>query len=547
MNNLTISYNDKIVINGMDLELKKNTITAIIGESGTGKTSLGLSLMGLNKGRVTGEIIVNGDNILEYSSDRLNDYKWNTASIVFQNTGEILNPTVKIIDQVIEPMIEHKFCSKKEARNRAFGLLLQVGLDEVYYNVYPTQLSGGQVQKVLVAMALANDPKILILDEPTSALDPLAKNDMMNLIKDISKDKVILIITHDFSVAKTLAEDIVVLYGGHIVEKGVADDILSNPLHPYTRGLLRSFPNMTTTKDLQGIRGKICFNSEGCPFANRCNQCTDICYKQKPQLEYIKGRYISCNRKGIICLLEGKNVSKSYKKVSILKNINFNLYEGETLAVVGESGSGKTTLVKCIMGLEKTNEGQLFYNEEELIKHSKEFYKQVQVVYQNPQSSINKKFSVYKAIKEPLDIHSIGNEETKREKVLEVLNEVHLPTDKEFLNSYPYQLSGGECQRVAIARALILKPKLLIADEATSALDVSVQAKIMRLFMDLQVHRGLTMIFVTHDIALARKVSDKIIVLKQGKIVESGCSSIITSIPTHSYTKKLIQCAPQIL
>ncbi|MCG8483688.1 MAG: ABC transporter ATP-binding protein [Clostridia bacterium] len=546
MNNLTISYGQKKIICGIDLELEKNSITAIIGESGTGKTSIGLALMGLNKGKVSGEIIVNGQNILEHSSKKMQQYRWNTTSIVFQNMGDLLNPAVKILKQISESMINHNYCSRIDAISRSKELLLQVGIEERFHRVYPAQLSGGQIQKALIAMALANNPEILILDEPTSALDPLTKIEMIRLIKRIAKDKTVLLITHDFSVSRSLAQKIVVLYGGKIIEKGPSNEILNSPIHPYTRGLLRSYPNMSTTKDLQGIRGKIEQSPMGCPFANRCTQKLENCFQDMPNLKEIRGRMVACHRDGIICLLKVKSISKEYQQIKALKSINFNLYEGETLAIVGESGSGKTTLAKCIMGLEKMDKGKLYYCEEEVSYKNKSFYQQVQIIYQNPQTSISRNFNTFKAVREPLDIFHIGNKEDKKQKVLEALNEVHLPTDDDFLKRGPHELSGGESQRVAIARALILKPKLLIADEATSALDVSVQAKIMKLFMELQESRGLTLLFITHDIALARKISDRIIVLKNGEIVEYGHSAAITRAPVHPYTQSLIDAAPQI-
>ncbi|QUI25326.1 ABC transporter ATP-binding protein [Vallitalea pronyensis] len=542
---VNIAYGDDNIIQGINLRFKKNSITAIIGESGTGKTSLGLGLMGLSKGQISGNIIVNGQNILEYSKEKMKEYRWNTTSIVFQNTGDLLNPTVNILEQVKESMISHGYCSIKEAIQRSIALLLQVGISESYHLTYPAQLSGGQIQKVLLAMALANDPEVLILDEPTSALDPLTKQDMIQLIKKVAADKTVILITHDFSVSRSLAEDVVVLYGGHVVEQGAASKILTIPKHPYTRGLLRAYPNMSTTKDLQGIRGHIQPSQNGCPFANRCTQKQTLCSKEIPKLRDIQGRMIACHRGGIMSLLRGENITKKYQKTTVLKALNFNVYEGESLAVVGESGSGKTTLAKCIMGLEEMNSGKLFYCGKE-VRHHKAFYKQVQIIYQNPLASINRHFDTLRAVKEPLDIFHMGTKEQKREKVLDALEEVHLPTDERFLRRVPYELSGGESQRVAIARALILQPKLLIADEATSALDVSVQAKIMKLFMELQEKRGLTLLFITHNIALARKISDKMLVLKDGEIIESGHSAIITHTPNHPYTKNLIQAAPQI-
>ncbi|MCT4660318.1 MAG: ABC transporter ATP-binding protein [Tissierellales bacterium] len=543
---LSISYEGKKVISDLDLKINRNKITAVVGESGTGKTSLALALMGLNNNVTKGEIIVENENVLMYSEQKMREYRGKKIGIVFQNSGDILNPTVKIFKQVAESMIEHGFCLKLEAYERAKKLLSDVGIEKKDQEAYSKELSGGQIQRVLIAMALANDPEILIFDEFTSALDSLTKMEIIKLIRRIAENKTILLITHDFSVAEKLADEIVVLYGGMVAESGEVNKILKDPIHPYTRGLLRSYPNMSTTKDLQGIKGKAEICIKGCPFANRCTQSIGKCYDTKPDARFVKGRMVACHRNGTICLLKASKVTKKYRKRLALKNIDFSIYEGETLAVVGESGSGKTTLAKCIMGLENMDSGKLFLNEEKIITRTKKFYKEAQIIYQNPKSSINRDFNVIDAVKEPLDIHNIGSEEYRIEKAKSVLEEVHLPNDDEFMRTLTHKLSGGESQRLAIARSLILNPKFLIADEATSALDVSVQAKIMKLFMELQEKRGLTLLFITHDIALARKVSDKIIVLKDGEIVEEGSSADLINNPKNEYTKRLLEASAKI-
>lgn len=548
LNNLTIEYKDKTVIDHMNIEFKQNTVTAIVGESGTGKTSLALSVLGLNEGKISGEILVDGKNILEYSKKELKGYRWTKVAMVFQNIEGTMNPAEKIIVQVAEPMIEHKFLNKKEAFKRAEFLLKEVCLNERCFNKYPTQLSGGQLQRAQIAVALSNDPDILILDEPTSALDPITKKDITDMLNRISKDRCVLLITHDFSVARDLSDRTMVLYRGKILESGDTEDVLTRPAHPYTRGLLRSYPNMSTTKDLQGIKGEIEWHSTGCPFYNRCTQRLDICKEKIPDLNNVNGRYIACHRGGLVNVIEAVKLYKSYGDVKALNGVSVNLSEGETLAIVGESGSGKSTFAKCMIGLEKFDLGKIIFGGEILkkIKTNKEYYRNVQMIFQNPKSSINMKMSIFDVLQEPMAIQKIGSLEERKWRAKELLTSVQLPSDDDFLEESPEKLSGGELQRIAIARALMLKPKILIADEPTSALDVSVQAKIMKLLMDLQDKLGVSIIFITHDIALARKVSDKIVVLKDGNIVESGMTPQVISMPISSYTKQLICAASKI-
>lgn len=547
--NLNISYKDKRVINNINCKFNDNSITAIIGESGTGKTSLAMAMLGLNEGNVSGEIMIDGENILDYSVEQYKNYRWNKTSIVFQNVDSIMNPMNKIINQVIEPMIAHRYLSGKDAKERAVKLLKLTGVDEELFNKYPSQLSGGQLQRVQLAAALSNDPDILILDEPTSALDPLTKKEIISLIKKIYNNKIIIIITHDFSVARDLADNIVVLYGGKVMECGDSEDVLVRSRHPYTRGLLRSYPNMSTTKDLQGIKGDITWTSKGCPFANRCTQKIDVCLEKIPKLKYTDSRFVACHRDGIVKVLRGEGLHKKFNDKEVLKNIEFNLFEGETLAVVGESGSGKTTLANCIMGLEKLDNGKLYFENKEIIFKGRnlDFYKKVQMVYQNPKSSINMKFSILEIVREPLDVQKIGTKDERKGKVIKALEDVRLPNDDKFINKSPEKLSGGELQRIAIARALVLNPRILVADEPTSALDVSVQAKIMKLLLNLQEQKGLSIIFITHDIALARKVSDNMIVMKEGSIVENGMSAQLISKPSKDYTINLINAASKIM
>lgn len=393
-------------------------------------------------------------------------------------------------------------------------------------------------------MALINDPQLLILDEPTAALDALTKADITEMLGRLGSNITMLVITHDFFTAARLTGKMAVLYGGRIVEFGNTSDLMSSPRHPYTRGLLRSYPNMTTTKDLQGIPGQMSHQVEGCPFHTRCTQKISICSQEVPPMVEVGNRQLACHRGGIVPFLIGQGMTKKYSGVPVVNSIDFTVFEGETLCVIGESGSGKTTLVRMITGLTKSDQGELILDGKKVETRSRNFFHLMQMVFQNPHNSISHRMTVFEAVKEPLDLLKKCGEKEKKDRVKNVLRDVELPDDDIFLEKYPHHLSGGEAQRVALARALVLNPKMLIADEPTSALDTSVQAKIMKLLLDLQEKRGLALFLITHDIALARKVSDRVLVMLRGSIVEEGIASQVISDPLHPYTKCLVAAAP---
>jgi len=540
---LEVSYGEKKILNGIDLELKDGESLAIIGESGAGKTTLALSLMRLVDGSVKGKILFNGLDLLSLPEETINELRGNRIALAPQNANNMLNPVHTILNQIAEPITEHKLKNRREARKQASILLSSFGIPVNRLSAYPHQLSGGEQQRVLLAIASANQPELLILDEPISSLDAPARAEVIDLVKHINHGCSLIVMTHDIGTGAKLADKVAVLYAGRIVELGPVSDVLSHPRHPYTRALIRCYPGMTTGKDLQGIKGVVDRSASGCAFHPRCTQAIEICQREVPPLRLIQGRHIACHRGGIIPLLSSKNLSKRFGSLLAVDAASITIEGGETLALVGESGSGKTTLAKLIMGLIEPTEGETYLENRLVSNRGKDFYRQVQMIFQNPGESLSHRLSVLELVKEPLNIQEIGTNEERDRLVRQVLREVELPDSEAFLNEYPHHLSGGEMQRVTIARALVLEPRLLIADEPVAFLDSSLQAKILKLLLKLQEQRGLSLLFITHDIAVARKISDRIAVMKDGKIVEQGPATKIITSPGHAYTRELSQAA----
>lgn len=530
---------------------KREQNIGIIGESGSGKTTFAHSIMGLigSPHKVSGRILYKGIDLLSLPYKQKKELLWKDISIVFQNSLEVLNPVMTIGRQITERLIEIRSITEKEAQEEQIRLLEMVELEAGWKDAYPHQLSGGMRQRVLIAMAISCNPNLIIFDEPTSSMDAILKKHTIGLIKKLQQELgfSMIIISHDLLVVRELAHGLHVMYSGRVVESGSVKDILNYPRHPYTRGLINSSAEIFPYKDLWGIPGEIIGSGyQGCVFADRCTQSIKKCHLESPHLcEVDTDRQVACHRGGVAKLLDVIDISKKYtiknKEIEAVKKVSFSINHGETVGLVGQSGSGKSTVAKIAAGFLLADEGDIIFDQNQVLSGNA-FTKEggIQLVLQDPFSSLSNRLKVEDVVKESLDINSIGSKEERITRVKKALKDVQLPNTDEFLKRYCNTLSGGQRQRVAVARALVIGPKLLIADEVTSMLDVSTQANMMRLLKGLQNTHGFAMLFVTHDLHLARKICERIIVLNQGKVVDSGSASQITEESCCQYTEELI-------
>lgn len=550
--NLKVFYNKFEAVKGISFNLNKGNSLGIIGESGSGKTSVAMAISSLldSSSKLEGEMIYEGIDINKLCDKEKNKYRWNKIAMVFQNRLEVLNPVLNVKEQIEESIKEHNNLNKKEIETKVKKILEMVNLDESWLYSYPHELSGGMRQKVLIAMALSCDPSILILDEPTSSLDSISRNEIITLLKNLQKKNKLsmIVISHELSLISELTNNMVVLYNGYVLEEGRTKEVIKNPMHPYTRGLVNSSLEINPYQDLWGIPTRIKEKSEnGCVFYERCSQSVEECNRIIPKLEYKSmERKVACNRGGIITILEAKNINKTYKlknrEVTACTNCNINIKSGEIAALIGQSGSGKTTLASIISGFLESDSGEVLFEGKKINKYDCIRRKKgIQMVFQDPFSSINGNFTVKKAISEPLNILKIIDEKSIDNTIKKVLSDVQLPFDEDFLNTKCLSLSGGQRQRIAIARSLVMDPKILIADEISSMLDPSTKANILRLLKELQNKIGFSMLYITHDLALARKISDKVYIMKNGEIIETGVSIDIFNTPQNIYTKDLIE------
>jgi peptide/nickel transport system ATP-binding protein len=562
--NLTIDlhHKDRVTraIEGVTFSLKKHQILGIVGESGSGKsvTSMAiLKLLSATQSKVVSGSILFHDNanvvdLLKLNAREIRKYRGNRISMIFQEPMTSLNPSMKCGKQVAEVLQAHQKISSKEVREAVIELFNEVMLPrpEKIFDSYPHEISGGQKQRVMIAMAIACKPEILIADEPTTALDVTVQHGVLMLLKSL-RDKYgmsIIFITHDLGVVAEIADDVLVMYKGKVVEKGTTDQVFHHPQHPYTKGLLFCRPpldfryqklptvaefmeNETATSDI--------IKSHKIITSNERESRLEKLYEQEPLLKIVN--------------LDKQFEIKSgswFKKPTLLKAVNdvsFEVYKGETVGLVGESGCGKTTLGRTLLQLVRPSHGSVFYKGKDLttlsISEMKHIRKEIQIIFQDPYSSLNPRITIGEAIVEPMRVHGIeANEKAREDKAKYILERVGLPASH--FQRYPHEFSGGQRQRICIARALALNPELIICDESVSALDVSVQAQVLNLLNELKQEFGFTYVFISHDLSVVHFMSDRIVVMKDGKIQEINDADELYNYPQTDYTKNLIDAIP---
>lgn len=552
IDNLTISARKDgqwtPIVKGSNFHLATNEVLGIVGESGSGKSVTSLAVMGLlPKGilKITGgSITFEGLDVSALSQKELRKLRGGEISMIFQEPMSSLNPSLKCGFQVAEILEEHTELSQSEIKSKVLELFEKVKLPnpEAIYNRYPHEISGGQKQRVMIAMAIACNPKILIADEPTTALDVTVQKEIVLLLKDLQQQTgmSIIFISHDLSLVSEIADRVVVMYRGDIVEQGNAKEIFNSPQHTYTKALISSRPSLDIRlkrlPTIQDFLGNTVNNTEITP-AQRAEEQKKL-YRQAPLLEVINVEKEYVSNAGLF----GKKAS--FKAVN---DVSFKIYEGETLGLVGESGCGKSTLGNAILQLDKATAGKILYRGKDLTKLSemeiRALRKEIQIIFQDPYSSLNPRLTVGQAIMEPMKVHKLYKTETeRREKAIEILRRTGL--SEEHFNRYPHEFSGGQRQRIGIARTIALQPKLIVCDESVSALDISVQAQVLNLLNELKENFGFTYIFISHDLAVVKYMSDQVLVMNKGQIEEMNEADALYANPQKDYTKKLIAAIP---
>ncbi len=557
-------------VNDVSFTLHKGETIGIVGESGSGKSVTSLSIMQLipnPPGRVSGgDIIYHSKdkgvvNLRNIPAEEMRSFRGNEIAMIFQEPMTSLNPVYTCGNQVMEVILLHQKISKKEAKKKTLKLFEQVQLPdpERIFSVYPHQISGGQKQRVMIAMAMSCNPRVLIADEPTTALDVTVQKTILDLMLQLQREHEmgIMFITHDLGVIAELADKVMVMYKGKVVEQGPVLEIFSNPKHPYTKSLLACRPPLDKRlmrlpvsadfmkTDDAGNMIEIpttvseAINSVIITKEHRDNEHKELYSRSKIlEIQNIK-TYFPKNK-----TFFGKTIDY----VKAVDDVTLDVYEGETLGLVGESGCGKTTLGRTILRLNEPTEGKIFFQRNDLLRlkpdDMRQLRKDMQIIFQDPYSSLNPRITIGEALMEPMQVHNIlSNNNQRKEKVYELLNKVGL-TEKQY-GRYPHEFSGGQRQRVCIARALSLNPKFIICDESVSALDVSVQAQVLNLLNDLKREFKFTYIFISHDLSVVKFMSDRMVVMNKGKIEEMGDADQIYLNPQSDYTKNLISSIPK--
>ncbi|RLQ23384.1 dipeptide ABC transporter ATP-binding protein [Seongchinamella sediminis] len=518
VNNLQVSFVTRMgtnkAVDGISFSVETGKITAIIGESGSGKSVACYSMLGLvpqPPGRIDGgEALFEGRDLLQMSEAQLREIRGRDVAMIFQDPMTCLNPFMTIGKQLMEPLLYHKNVSKEQAKSRALELLEEVGIrdPESTFDNFPHQFSGGMRQRVMIAMALINEPKLLIADEPTTALDVTIQAQILKLIAELQtrRDIGVIFISHDLAVVADIADQIIVMQQGKVVEGGDSQHIFHNAEHPYTQKLLAAIPAGSKTP----------MDGEAQPLIEVRNLCTWF------------------------------SQGKHKEPVKAVNDVSFDINRGEVLGLVGESGSGKSTIGRSILRLVPVTSGAVTFDGTDVTRLEsgdlKNFRSRMQMIFQDPFASLNPRMTVFDTLAEPLLLHGIENRKSVASGVLKLMDDVGLA--RNFVRKYPHEFSGGQRQRIAIGRALATNPEFVVADEPVSALDVTIQAQILDLMQELGREYGLTMLFVSHDLAVVRHLADRILVLYKGEVVEQGTGDDLFERPQQDYTRQLLQSIP---
>ena len=552
VNDLEIAFgkgkSPKKVIHGISYGVASNEIVGIVGESGSGKSVTSLAVAGLlpkKNTNINGSILFEGKELLKLPPNEFRKLRGSEIAMIFQEPMSALNPSLSCGFQVAEILQLHLGLTASQAKKETISLFERVKLPRPreIYSSYPHQISGGQMQRVMIAMAIACKPKLLIADEPTTALDVTVQKEIIQLLKELQQETgmSMMFISHDLSLVSEIADRVIVMFQGSIVEEGTVVQIFKNPKHPYTQALLNARPGLESRlavlPTIESLKDHT-FQPKVITPQHRAMRHKQL-YTKQPLLEVrnLKKHYYT-----------NAGVFKSPHITRAVDDVSFKVFEGETLGLVGESGCGKSTLGKALLLLDKATAGTILYRGKNLdsLKSSeiRALRKEIQLIFQDPYSSLNPRLTIGAALEEPMKVHKISSSgRVRQRKVKELLTRVGL--DESYYNRYPHELSGGQRQRVGIARTIALEPKLVICDESVSALDISVQAQVLNLLNELKDDFGFTYIFISHDLAVVKFMSDQLMVMNEGKIEELGDADEIYANPNRAYTRKLIDAIPK--